>query len=94
MEIFEIAKSALGSILANRLRSFLTVLGIVIGVTSVILLVSIVTGLQTYITNQIQSLGSKQCSPLQALLHRLRGSATSLGPAAPNPFPLASPPNR
>lgn len=33
-------------------------LGIVIGVTSVILLISIVTGLKTFITGQIQGLGS------------------------------------
>ncbi len=58
MDILETGKSALTAILANRLRSFLTVLGIVIGVTSVILLISIVTGLQTFITNQIQGLGA------------------------------------
>src|SRR3989344_1880347 len=58
MDIFETTKSALVAILANRLRSFLTVLGIVIGVMSVILLVSIVTGLKTYITGQIEGLGA------------------------------------
>lgn len=58
MDIFETTQSALTAILANRMRSFLTVLGIVIGVTSVILLISLVTGLQTFITNQIQGLGS------------------------------------
>lgn len=58
MDILETGKSALTAILANRMRSFLTVLGIVIGVTSVILLISIVTGLQTFITNQIQGLGA------------------------------------
>ncbi len=58
MDILETTSSALTAILANRLRSFLTVLGIVIGVTSVILLISVVTGLQTYITGQIQGLGS------------------------------------
>lgn len=46
------------SILSNRLRSFLTILGIVIGVTSVILLISLITGLKTYISNQIQGLGA------------------------------------
>lgn len=40
------------------MRSFLTILGIVIGVTSVILLVSLVSGLKTYITNEISGLGS------------------------------------
>ncbi len=54
----ETLKSALRAILINRLRSFLTILGIVIGVTSVILLISLVTGLKTYITGQIQGLGS------------------------------------
>ena len=58
MDILETTSSALTAILANRMRSFLTVLGIVIGVLSVILLISLVTGLKTYITNQIQGLGS------------------------------------
>lgn len=58
MDILETGKSALTSILTNRLRSFLTVLGIVIGVTSVILLISIVTGLKTFITSQIEGLGA------------------------------------
>ncbi len=58
MDILETTQSALTAVLANRMRSFLTVLGIVIGVTSVILLISLVTGLKTYITNQIQGLGA------------------------------------
>ena len=58
MDILETAQSALTAIFAHRMRSFLTVLGIVIGVMSVILLISLVTGLQTFITSQIQGLGS------------------------------------
>lgn len=58
MDILETTNSALTAILANRMRSFLTVLGIVIGVMSVILLISLVSGLQTYITSQIEGLGS------------------------------------
>lgn len=54
----EIINLAIASILANRLRSFLTILGIVIGVTSVILLISLVSGLKTFITSQIEGLGS------------------------------------
>ncbi len=54
----ETINSAFTAIFANRLRSFLTVLGIVIGVTSVILLVALVSGLKSYITNQIEGLGS------------------------------------
>lgn len=58
MDILETTQSALTAILANRMRSFLTILGIVIGVTSVILLISLVSGLKTYITDQIQGLGA------------------------------------
>lgn len=58
MDILETTSSALISILANRMRSFLTILGIVIGVMSVILLISLVTGLKTFITSQIEGLGS------------------------------------
>lgn len=58
MDIFETIQTALQAILSNRMRSFLTILGIVIGVMSVILLISLVTGLKTFITSQIQGLGS------------------------------------
>ncbi|MBI3397016.1 ABC transporter permease [Candidatus Woesebacteria bacterium] len=58
MDINETLRLSLTAILANKLRSFLTILGIVIGVTSVVLLVSLVSGLKSYITNQIQGLGS------------------------------------
>lgn len=58
MDVNETLRSSFISIAANRMRSFLTILGIVIGVMSVILLVSVVSGLQIYITNQIQGLGS------------------------------------
>jgi putative ABC transport system permease protein len=46
------------AILGNKLRSVLTTLGIVIGVFAIIVLVSIGSGLQSYITTQISSLGS------------------------------------
>jgi putative ABC transport system permease protein len=43
---------------ANKVRSGLTILGIVIGIASVISLVAIGTGAQTSIQNNIQSIGS------------------------------------
>lgn len=58
MDIFETTRSALNAIFVNKMRSSLTILGIVIGVTSVILLISVVSGLNSYITRQIQGLGS------------------------------------
>jgi putative ABC transport system permease protein len=51
-------RTALTSLTANKLRSALTVLGIVIGVAAVIALVSIGRGAQASITAQIESTGS------------------------------------
>ncbi len=58
MDMSETVKVALEALRANKTRSGLTMLGIVIGVTSVILLVSIGSGLRTYITDQLESLGA------------------------------------
>lgn len=58
MNLIETINISLSAILANKMRSFLTILGIVIGVTSVILLIALVSGLQSFITGQIQGLGS------------------------------------
>jgi putative ABC transport system permease protein len=52
------ARAALGSIRAHSFRSFLTTLGIVIGVASVIAMVSIIQGLSATIGQQFQGLGS------------------------------------
>ncbi len=49
---------ALDSLIKNKMRSLLTVLGIVIGVTTVIGMSSIISGLNNSIVNQIQSIGS------------------------------------
>jgi len=58
MDILQTVKMAFRSILDNKLRSFLTMLGIIIGVTSVIALVSIGQGTTSKVTEQIQSMGS------------------------------------
>ncbi len=58
MNLEELLTLSLKAIWGNKLRSFLTTLGITIGVFSIIVLVSIGSGLQSYITNQISSLGS------------------------------------
>ena len=52
---FEIAWGALR---ANKLRSFLTMLGIIIGVASVIAMAAIGAGAQTQVAKQIRSLGA------------------------------------
>lgn len=58
MRYVEALKIAIRSILSNKMRSFLTMLGIIIGVTAVIALVSIGQGSTRSVTSQIQSMGS------------------------------------
>ena len=54
----DLLKSSFRSILKNKSRTILTSLGIIIGVTSVILLTSIGNGLKKYVTDQFDSLGA------------------------------------
>jgi putative ABC transport system permease protein len=49
---------ALGAIRANKLRSFLTLLGTIIGVGSVIAVLSFVEGLNQYVTQKLLNAGS------------------------------------
>jgi putative ABC transport system permease protein len=58
MLIFEIIKVALQAISTNKMRSFLTMLGIVIGVGAVITMVALGTGAQRSVESQLQSLGT------------------------------------
>ncbi len=53
-----IFKSALEDFRRNKIRTFLTSLGILIGVSSVVLLISFGLGLKQYIKNQFESLGT------------------------------------
>ncbi len=58
MRVGEAVRLAWEALLANRLRSGLTMLGVVIGVTSVVLLVAIGSGARDEVTSGIESLGS------------------------------------
>jgi putative ABC transport system permease protein len=58
MKIIDLFSETFSALLANKARSGLTVLGIVIGIGSVIAMVSIGQGTQSSITSSIQSLGS------------------------------------
>ena len=62
MPFSEAAGIALAALRANKLRSFLTVLGILIGVSSVVAVVAITEGLDRYMANQVLSLGSRSFS--------------------------------
>lgn len=56
--LYEGFRSALIAIATNKLRSFLTSLGIIIGVASIIAVVSLVQGLEKSITDQLEGVGS------------------------------------
>jgi putative ABC transport system permease protein len=58
MEFKEAVKIALQSLWANKLRSILTLLGVVIAVTSVIAVVTLVNGANTYVTTKFSSYGA------------------------------------
>ncbi len=59
MPLKDALKIALKGLQANKSRSFLTILGIVIGITAIIMVMSIGNGAQSLILNQIQGLGSQ-----------------------------------
>ncbi|MBI4673289.1 MAG: ABC transporter permease [Chloroflexi bacterium] len=54
----EIVRTAFDSLMANRVRSFLTMLGVIIGVASVVALMALGAGASNSITSQIQSIGT------------------------------------
>ena len=58
MNLKELLQLSFKALVVNKMRSILTMLGVIIGVFAVILLVSIGAGLQKYITDQISGLGS------------------------------------
>lgn len=62
MKLNQALKMALSSILTNKMRSFLTMLGIIVGVMAVTLLISIVQGATNSITEQLSSLGGGNLS--------------------------------
>ena len=70
---------ALTSLMANKLRSLLTMLGIIIGVGAVIALVSVGMGVRSNVTNSIASLGSNMLiiSPGASRKGGVRGAAGS-----------------
>ncbi len=57
-KIIESTRSAAQSVRAHRFRSFLTTLGIIIGVASVISVVSVLQGFSLYISSQFDGIGT------------------------------------
>ena len=75
MNVWEVARFALRGVAANKLRSALTVLGILIGVASVILLVAVGNGSAQAINARIEALGTNTIT----VLSTVRGGSASGG---------------
>jgi len=60
MRLLDSFQTALESLANNKLRSFLTALGIIIGVASVIVMVALGTGAQEAVANRFRGLGSTE----------------------------------
>jgi putative ABC transport system permease protein len=58
MEAIEASKLALQSLWLNKLRSILTLLGVVIGVASVIMVVTLTNGAKQFVTSKINTYGA------------------------------------
>jgi ABC-type antimicrobial peptide transport system, permease component len=73
VNVWEAARIALHGLRSNRLRSVLTMLGIIIGVAAVILLVAFGNGLQTYINEAFGPLAN------QLTISKTQGSLSGSG---------------
>jgi putative ABC transport system permease protein len=58
MQFLESILIALNSLKTNKLRSILTLIGVIIGVMTVIAVVSIIAGMNRYVTDKISTMGS------------------------------------
>jgi len=75
MTIRHALKNAVNNLTVNKTRTFLTLLGIVIGISSVIIIMSVGAGAQSLILNQIADVGSN-------LIGILPGGSDEEGPPA------------
>src|SRR5512143_1639042 len=73
VDLIEITRMAFDSLFANKVRSLLTMLGVIIGVASVIALLALGNGASAAITGQVQSIGTN-------LLSIIPGRLSNQGP--------------
>jgi putative ABC transport system permease protein len=58
MKIKELLRTSFRSLLSNKARTFLTMLGVIIGVFAVVALVSLVKGIENFIVDRFNAIGS------------------------------------
>jgi putative ABC transport system permease protein len=83
LNISQNVRSALRALMANKLRSALTMLGIVIGVGSVVALLSVGTGAQASITNRITGIGANLITVFSGTRNESAPSGAGGGATAP-----------
>ena len=79
IDLLENVRVALDGLVANKLRSALTMLGVIIGVGAVIALMSIGEGAQAAITDQINSIGTNLLIVIPMSSGRVGGSSSGGG---------------
>jgi putative ABC transport system permease protein len=62
MQLTEALKLAIAAIMSSKLRSFLTLLGVIFGVATVIVVVSLVEGFNSYVDEKIANIGTNAFS--------------------------------
>ncbi|MDP2873231.1 MAG: ABC transporter permease [Bacillota bacterium] len=85
MSLIEAMRVAAAAVISNKMRTFLTTLGVVIGVASVIALVSVSNGASAMITGQIEALGTNMLviTPVNARVTLTLEDAQSLDSRVP-----------
>jgi putative ABC transport system permease protein len=73
MSLYDLLKEAFRSITANKLRSGLTILGIIIGITAVIAMLSIGEGAKRQLAQSVESLGSNMLTVFPGIIQPGRG---------------------
>ncbi|HSX02181.1 MAG TPA: ABC transporter permease [Candidatus Saccharimonadia bacterium] len=79
MKLYQAIRQSLKAILRNKGRSFLTILGIIIGIGSVIALISLGAGVQASVSSQVSKLGATTLvvTPGEGLSRATAGSSSS-----------------
>ena len=72
-------RTVLKGLLNNKLRSFLTMLGIIIGVASVVIIMSLGSGAQSLILDQVKSLGSNTVGVMPGKSEKNAPPASAMG---------------
>ena len=74
----DLIRSATAGLTANKGRAFLTMLGVIIGVASVVLMVSMGRSFQNYILTQIESVGTNMVEVIPTGLQKFGGNLESI----------------